>query len=88
MEFEEMKRIWDSQNEEPLYAINEATLYRRIQEKGSSISYWLSLNEWILIGCNPVCRGYCCWSMPSWKVAPGTRSSAPSLFYPSLSTST
>lgn len=50
MEFEQMKRIWDSQNEEPLYAINEATLQRRIQEKGSSISYWLSLNEWVLIG--------------------------------------
>lgn len=36
MEFNEMKMIWDSQNQEPLYAMNEAALHgvvqRRIQE--------------------------------------------------------
>ena len=33
MEFDELKRIWDSQNEEPLYALNEAALHRIIQRK-------------------------------------------------------
>jgi len=33
MEFNEMKRIWDSQNQEPLYALNEAGLHRIIQRK-------------------------------------------------------
>lgn len=28
MEFEDMKKIWDSQNNEPLYAINETALYK------------------------------------------------------------
>src|SRR4051812_47574418 len=33
MEFDEMKKIWDSQNNEPLYAINEKALYNRILSK-------------------------------------------------------
>jgi hypothetical protein len=33
MEFSEMKRIWDSQNQEPLYAMNEAALHSIVQRK-------------------------------------------------------
>jgi hypothetical protein len=33
MDFEEMKVIWDSQNDEPLYAINEKALHAQIQRK-------------------------------------------------------
>jgi hypothetical protein len=33
MEFEEMKKIWDSQNNEPLYVINEKALHSRILSK-------------------------------------------------------
>ena len=33
MEFEEMKKIWDTQNNEPMYAINEAALHQRIRAK-------------------------------------------------------
>jgi Flp pilus assembly protein TadB len=33
MEFDEMKKIWDSQNDEPLYAINEAALHRSIKSQ-------------------------------------------------------
>ena len=33
MEFEEMKMIWDSQNHEPLYAMNEAALHRVVQRR-------------------------------------------------------
>src|SRR5699024_8526179 len=33
MEFDEMKKIWDSQNEEPLYVIDEAALRRSIKSK-------------------------------------------------------
>ncbi|CAN5476260.1 hypothetical protein BH18VER2_BH18VER2_14890 [soil metagenome] len=33
MEFAEMKVIWDSQNEEPLYAMNEAALHATVQRR-------------------------------------------------------
>ena len=33
MEFSEMKRIWDSQNQEPLYAMNEAALHSIVRRK-------------------------------------------------------
>ena len=33
MEFEELQKIWDTQNNEPLYAINEKTLHNRILSK-------------------------------------------------------
>ena len=33
MEFNEMKMIWDSQNQEPLYAMNEAALHAVVQRK-------------------------------------------------------
>lgn len=33
MEFAEMKVIWDSQNEEPLYAMNEAALHAIVQRR-------------------------------------------------------
>lgn len=38
MEFDEMKLIWDSQNNEPLYAINQEALNRKIQKKSRSIT--------------------------------------------------
>ena len=41
MEFEEMKKIWDAQNSEPIYVINEAALHNRIlskQKQGLRIS--------------------------------------------------
>jgi len=33
MEFKEMKKIWDTQNDEALYVINEDALHRRIKAK-------------------------------------------------------
>lgn len=33
MEFDELKKIWDMQNNKPLYALNEAALHRRIRAK-------------------------------------------------------
>jgi hypothetical protein len=50
MEFEEMKKIWDSQNNEPLYAINETALHDRIKQKGRGIYRNVSFFEWAMIG--------------------------------------
>lgn len=52
MEFEEMQMIWDSQNNEPLYAINRQALHTRIKEKRQAIETTLYTFEWILIIAN------------------------------------
>ena len=44
MEFEEMKRIWDSQNREPLYAMNEGALHRVVQRRLHDWQRCLSLS--------------------------------------------
>ncbi len=45
MEFEEMRKIWDTQNNEPLYAINEQALHRRIKAKKKKASRVSNYNE-------------------------------------------
>lgn len=57
MEFEEMKRIWDSQNNEPVYAINEEALRKRIADKKKHVSYTTGLSELIIIGANILAAG-------------------------------
>jgi hypothetical protein len=52
MEFDELKKIWDAQNNQPMYAINEETLHKRVISKkrtASKIANWM---EVILIGAN------------------------------------
>ena len=52
MEFEEMKLIWDSQNNEPLYAINQEALNRKIQHKSKSVSRTLDILDVIMVVVN------------------------------------
>lgn len=49
MELDEMKKIWDEQNQEPLYAINEAALYRSIQSKKKGASRLTNFNDFGLV---------------------------------------
>ncbi len=46
MEFEEMKKIWDAQNNEQIYAINEQALHRRVTRKNIGIKRMANINEW------------------------------------------
>lgn len=50
MEFDEMKRIWDTQNNEPLYAINEKALHNRILAKKNKGHHITNVSElfWII----------------------------------------
>lgn len=52
MEFEEMKKIWDTQNHEALYAINESALHRRIQAKKRGAKRTTTITEVVLIVAN------------------------------------
>lgn len=52
MDFEELQVIWDNQNHEKMYAINENALNNYIKKKTKSIGGILNLFEFILIGVN------------------------------------
>jgi Flp pilus assembly protein TadB len=49
MEFEEMKRIWDQQKDEPLHAINEKALHRSIKSTKKKAARLTNINDWGLI---------------------------------------
>jgi hypothetical protein len=51
MEFDEMKKIWDSQNNEPLYTINEGALHNRILSKKKRGHHITNISEllWIIV---------------------------------------
>ncbi len=52
MEFKEMKKIWDTQNDEALYVINEDALHRRIKAKKMGTKRTTTFAEIILIASN------------------------------------
>lgn len=45
MEFEEMKKIWDTQNNEALYGINEKALHNRILSKKKQVNHITNFSE-------------------------------------------
>ena len=47
MEFDELKQIWEAQNNQPLYVIDEKALQNRLQRKRHSVL--TSISEWVLI---------------------------------------
>ena len=52
MEFEELQVLWNKQDSERLFAINEDAMYRSIQRKRRSVERLLDLLEWMMIGVN------------------------------------
>ena len=49
MEFEELKKIWDSQNDEPIYGINEKALHNRILSKKKKAHHITNISELLCI---------------------------------------
>jgi hypothetical protein len=56
MEFDEMKKIWDAQNNQPLYTFDEKALHNRIRSKMHTLLRFTSISEWMLILIN-LCTG-------------------------------
>ena len=52
MEFEEMQVIWNEQNNEKLYAINEEGLHSYIKKKSRSLNKWLGFVDWMMMFVN------------------------------------
>ena len=49
MEFEEMKKVWDSQNHEPIYGINEKALHSRVLSKKNQAHHITRISELLSI---------------------------------------
>jgi len=49
MEFDDMKKIWDTQNNEPLYAVNETALHHRILSKKRKGFHITNISEWLSV---------------------------------------
>lgn len=49
MEFEELQKIWDTQNNQPMYVINERALHNRIVAKKHHVIHIAGFTEWLLI---------------------------------------
>lgn len=45
MEFEDIQKIWDTQNKEPMYVINETALHKGIRSKSSRANKTANINE-------------------------------------------
>jgi hypothetical protein len=45
MEFEEMRKIWDVQNNEPIYVVNETAMHKSIMSKKNRINWLANVNE-------------------------------------------
>jgi len=52
MEFEELKKIWDAQNNQPLYAINEKAMYNYILSKKKQAHHITNISELLIIFTN------------------------------------
>ena len=52
MEFEELRKIWDAQNNQPLYAINEKAMYNLILSKKKQAHHITNISELLLIFVN------------------------------------
>lgn len=49
MQFNELQKIWDSQNNKPMYVIREEVLHQKILAKGRKAGKTANITEWILI---------------------------------------
>jgi len=87
MEFTEMKRIWDSQNQEPLFAVNEAALHSIVQRKNQEMDRCLARCFALEIGIGVfsavltvVYAGVLAFGDQSWLIKPWGERKAPMLW--------
>lgn len=52
MQFEDLQVIWNSQDDERLFAIDESALHAAIKRKSRSVNRLLAIFEWVMIAVN------------------------------------
>ena len=84
MELSELKMIWDSQNEEPLYAMNEAALHQIVQRRNQDMNRCLARCFTLEITVGLVCfavilayAGILAFGDAGWLISPRGKLVAP-----------
>jgi hypothetical protein len=62
MEFDELQKIWDTQNNQPMYTINEKALHKRIIAKKNQAFHITRFSEWLLIIVYTAVTGFIFWN--------------------------
>ncbi len=57
MQFNDLQKIWDSQNNKPMYVIREEALHQKVLAKGRKAGRTANLTEWILISTGLIASG-------------------------------
>lgn len=57
MQFNDLQKIWDSQNNKPMYVIREEALHQKVLAKGRTAGRTANLTEWILISTGLIASG-------------------------------
>lgn len=52
MEFDELKKIWDTQNDKPMYVIDESMIHRKVLNKKKQAGFRANMAEFVLIASN------------------------------------
>ena len=68
MEFEEMKKIWDSQEEEHVFTINQSVLHSHVVAKQRKGLHIANVSEWMLITVNIMVPVYIIATMVTGKI--------------------
>ena len=61
MEFEELQKIWDTQNNQLLFAIDENALHKRIVSKKYQLLHIARFSEWLTMIVNAAAGGFTLW---------------------------
>jgi len=76
MDFDQMKMIWDSQNEEPLYAVNETALHAMVRRRGEQLHrcaarcHLFEIVSGTAFGAGMfVLAGILAWGDPAWLIS-------------------
>lgn len=58
MEFEELKKVWDKQNDKPMYIIDETSLHSMVTKQKSGAIKKAKIMEYCLIGANLIAGSF------------------------------
>jgi hypothetical protein len=58
MEFEEMKKVWDTQKEEHVFRMDQAAIHRRVMAKQIQGLHITNTSEWLLILTNSIAAAF------------------------------
>lgn len=58
MNFDDLQKVWDAQQQAPMYVLNQSALEQMVQQKSRKAAFYVNLNDWglmtIMILCSAI----------------------------------